>query len=224
MPARLRPVCERQPGAGTRACGGGTTTTSKRARTQRWWLQLKGTGYATRPNAWLGGVGLARASGGTGRWGKVAATRQSHKTTNAARSRAPASGVSWTVLGWIGTWSEAGAWGCAGSFGGVALAGTGPTAAEGEEELDEAEELDLDAEPRRCAGGSGRWTAGAGASVDVAAGGALACCTTRSSDAAASLKTHAAKLLARSQGCIRRAAPRNSKPREGAQKRWPATC
>ena len=111
------------------------------------------------------------------------------RLANAARSRAPASGVSWTVLGWIGTWSEAEAWGCAGSFGGVALAGTGPTAAKGEEELDEAEELE--AEPGRGAGGSGGWTAGAGASVDVAAGGALACCT--SSDAAASPKNTCSK-------------------------------
>ena len=111
------------------------------------------------------------------------------RLANAARSRAPASGVSWTVLGWIGTWSEAEAWGCAGSFGGVALAGTGPTAAKGEEELDEAEELE--AEPGRGAGGSGGWTAGAGASVDVAAGGAVACCT--SSDAAASPKNTCSK-------------------------------
>ena len=69
--ARLRPVCERQPGAGTGACGGGTTTTSNHAQTQRWWQQLKETGYATRPNAWLGGAGLARASGGTGKWARL---------------------------------------------------------------------------------------------------------------------------------------------------------
>ena len=70
------------PGLETEARAGGEAVEAYfQARSiQRWWQQLKETGYATRPNAWLGGVGLARASGGTGRWGKVAATRQSHKT------------------------------------------------------------------------------------------------------------------------------------------------
>ena len=83
------------PGSDTEARAGGEAVEASRR-------QLKETGYATRPNAWLGGVGLARAWGGDREVGQgccnTSVAQNASRLTNAARSRASASAVSWTVL------------------------------------------------------------------------------------------------------------------------------
>ncbi|CAE7830588.1 unnamed protein product [Symbiodinium sp. CCMP2592] len=93
------------------------------------------------------------------------------RLANAARNRAPASGVSWTELGWIGARSEAGVWGCTGSSAASeACKGAGPPGAGDGEELDE----EFAAEP-------GRWVGLAGCCGTLVcgggSGGACACAT-----------------------------------------------